>query len=103
MEEHKVSEEVMKVNRYLALAGYQEDGSLKDVCKWKDHLQVADGYFQHDHRPGTVKSNILSVVNFLRWAKDERILEAGIADEVNTYAYITTWTINMQSFCSPNP
>ncbi|KAH3735406.1 hypothetical protein DPMN_041933 [Dreissena polymorpha] len=81
METPKVAEESMKLNRFLALAGYQEGGSLDNVVQWKDHLKVADGYFQMEHHPGTVRSNLASVVKFLRWAQDDRLLAAGIADE----------------------
>ncbi|KAH3852103.1 hypothetical protein DPMN_094600 [Dreissena polymorpha] len=89
----------MKLYRFLALSGYQEGGSLDYVLQWKDtNLEVADGYFQLEHQPGTVRSNLASVVKFLRWAQDERLLAAGIADEVYTYAYITAWTINMHFF-----
>ncbi|KAH3737905.1 hypothetical protein DPMN_044503 [Dreissena polymorpha] len=83
MEEAKVGEEAMRLNRFLALAGFEEGGSLDNSCVWKDHLEIADSYFQmKDFAPGTARSILGSAIKFVRWAKDERMLDASIADEV---------------------
>ena len=83
MEEAKVGEEAIRLNRFLALAGFEEGGSLDNACVWKDHLEIADSYFQiTDFAPGTARSNLGSAMTFVRWAQDERMLEASIADEV---------------------
>ncbi|KAH3874565.1 hypothetical protein DPMN_037811 [Dreissena polymorpha] len=57
MEDAKVSEESMRLNRFHALAGFQEGGSLGNAVQWKDHLDIADSYFQKMQAPGTIRSN----------------------------------------------
>ncbi|KAH3700485.1 hypothetical protein DPMN_075464 [Dreissena polymorpha] len=96
MEEAKVSEESMRLNRFLALAGFQEGGSLDNAVQWKDHLEIADSYFQKMHAPGTVRSNLGSATKFILWAKDERLVDSVIAEEVNSYVYSTAWNITMK-------
>ncbi|KAH3738873.1 hypothetical protein DPMN_045516 [Dreissena polymorpha] len=59
-------------------------------------MEVADSYFQKMHAPGTVRSNLGSAQKFILWAKDDRLLDSGITDEVNSYVYSTAWTITMK-------
>ncbi|KAH3782191.1 hypothetical protein DPMN_160103 [Dreissena polymorpha] len=58
MTEAKVSEELMRLNRFIALAGFKKGGSLDNAVQSKDHLRIADSYFQKMHAPGTVRSNL---------------------------------------------
>ncbi|XP_052222509.1 uncharacterized protein LOC127838679 isoform X1 [Dreissena polymorpha] len=81
MEEAKVSEESMRLNRFLALAGFQEGGSLDNAVQWKDHLEIAASFFQKMHAPGTVWSNLGSTTKFILWAKDERLMVSSIVEE----------------------
>ncbi|KAH3851497.1 hypothetical protein DPMN_093979 [Dreissena polymorpha] len=50
---------------------------------WHSHIEVHDSYLIKDHKPGTMRSVLLTIRNFLKWCKDTRQASEHALDEAD--------------------
>ncbi|KAH3836402.1 hypothetical protein DPMN_109772 [Dreissena polymorpha] len=50
---------------------------------WHGHIEVHDSYLIKDHKPGAVRSMLLTIRAYLKWCKDTRQASEHTLDEAD--------------------